>query len=134
MPRLAVAVFSLVAIAACGHAKAPVAPGAVAALSSLDDVMEAQEHAAEPHFAKVGRASFTPEEFAELGRVGELLQATSKKTLEFSRGPGFDALANQLGANAKALSDAAAAKDAAGASKALGDTKATCDTCHSQFH
>jgi len=119
---------------ACGHATAPVSPAGVASLATLDDVMETQEHAAEPQFARIGSGSFTDAEYAELARVGEILQATSKKTLEFTRGPEFDGFANQLGASAKALADAAAAKDATAVSKALGDAKATCAACHSKFH
>ena len=118
----------------CGHDRAAVTPADVASLGTLDDVMEAQEHAAEPHFSKLDRTTFSSEEFASLTRLGELLQATSAKTLEYSRGPAFDELAKRLGTNAKALATAATASDAAGVSRALGEAKATCDACHSQFH
>jgi cytochrome c556 len=102
-------------------------------LTKLDDVMHAQATIADPQFKKIGAASYSDADWAAFADAGARLQVSAAKTKTFSKGAGFDELANQLAAHAKSLADAAAAKDAAGASKALSDMKATCKSCHKQF-
>jgi cytochrome c556 len=108
-------------------------PDQINQLTKLEQVMDVQSTIADPQFKKIGLPSYTDADFAAFADVGARIQTTSAKVKQFSKGPGFDQLANQLSDHAKALADAAAAKDAAAASKALADMKATCKTCHKQF-
>jgi cytochrome c556 len=129
------AVVGALAQSACAPARAAKTPIAdLANLSSLDAVMEEQEHTAEPHFPKAAAETLSDDDLATLADVGDRLVATSARTKAFSKGPEFDALAEQLGGHAKALADAARAKDVAATKKALGEVHATCDACHSKFH
>jgi cytochrome c556 len=102
-------------------------------LTSLDQVMDNQATAADPQMGKAGETTYSDADWTAFGDVGTRIQATAKKIKDFSKGPDFDALADQLGTKAKALADAAGSKDAAKASSALGDMKATCKACHSKF-
>ena len=52
---------------------------------------------------------------------------------QFSKGPEFDKLADELHAKAEQLGAAASAKDAKAASDTLASMKATCKACHSKF-
>ncbi len=108
-------------------------PAEIEKLGSLEDVMDVQATVADPQFKKSDATTFSDADWAALADMGSRLQVTSKKTLQFSKGPEFDQLANQLHAKAEALSAAAAAKDANAARASLVDTKATCKTCHSKF-
>jgi cytochrome c556 len=103
-------------------------------LTSLAEVMDNQKAAADPQFAKVGRDTFTDDDFAAFAKSAERLQMTSLKAQDFSRGrPEFEVLTIRLGEQAKALGTAAAAKDTAGAKTALAEMNATCKECHSKF-
>ncbi len=102
-------------------------------LQKLGDVMDNQSTTADPLFKKMDQASFTDEEFKLMADSAARLQATSAKIKDFSKGPGFDALALRLNEKARALGDAAQAKNAAGTSTALKEMKATCKECHSKF-
>jgi hypothetical protein len=103
-------------------------------LTSLEDVMDNQQTAADPQFAKVGQERFSDADFAAFGQAADRLQATSLKTKEFARGrAGFDALAVRLNEKAKDLAAAAGAKDVASTKTALNEMKATCKDCHDKF-
>lgn len=110
-----------------------VTPEQVQALTKLTDVMDAQATYADPMFAKRNQKSFTDAEFAMFIDGSARLQSTSLKAKDFSKGPGFDALAVQLHDQAAALGAAGQSKDAGAASKALTDMKQTCKECHSKF-
>jgi hypothetical protein len=126
-------VFLLVPFAlACVHNR-EVTVEQVPTLAKIGDVMDAQATVADPQFKKRDQASFTDAEYAVLADVSAKIQATALKTKDFSKGPGFDALAVQLHDRAAELGTAAVAKDAAGARKALTDMKKTCKECHSKF-
>lgn len=133
--RSAVA-FALVAslgLLACKPPHRDVPAKDVPALGKLDDVMDVQATVADPWFGKLDATSFSDADFTSLADVGERIQATSARTKAFSRGPGFDALADRLGGTAKQLGEAAAQKDAKAATAALAAMKATCKECHSKF-
>ncbi|MEO6951686.1 MAG: cytochrome c [Polyangia bacterium] len=134
MRRLSLlAVLSLsAALCACAPHR-EVTPDQVQALTKLTDVMDAQSTYADPLFAKRNQKSFSDAEFASMVDASARLQATSLKAKDFSKGPGFDALAVQLHDQAAALGAAGQSKDAAAASKALSDMKHTCKECHSRF-
>lgn len=102
-------------------------------LTSLADVMDNQATVADPQMKKAGQANYDDADWAAFQNLSTRLQVTAKKAKDFSKGPGFDALADQLAAKAKDLGDAASAKDAAKASTALTEMKATCKSCHSQY-
>lgn len=121
------------AIVACGPPKNYTPVAEIPKLQTLKDVMDVQATTADPQFKKMDATAYSDAEFAELADTAQKIDATSKHIKDFSKGPGFDALADQLNAKAAALGQAAAAKDAAGASKALSEMKATCKSCHSQF-
>ena len=122
-----------VALAACG---APVKNTPLAefpTLASLADVMDNAATSADPQFKKIGQATFTDAELASLALTAERVNAAAIKAKDFSKGPGFDVLAAQLEAKAKALGTAAGAKDALKTSTALSEMKAVCKECHSKF-
>jgi hypothetical protein len=108
-------------------------PDQIEKLGKLAEVMDVQATVADPQFKKSGEASYADPDWAGFADAGNRLQVTSKKIHEFSKGPDFDKLADQLHAKAEALSAAAAAKDARAASDALAQMKATCKECHSKF-
>lgn len=125
-------VLSLFVAAACVP-KRDLPPAEIEKLSSLEEVMDVQATVADPQFGKSGKASYDDQDWAAFADMGSRLQVTSAKTKQFSKGPEFDALADQLHAKAEALSTAAASKDAKAASDALAQIKATCKACHSKF-
>lgn len=108
-------------------------PDQITKLTKLDEVMDVQATIADPQFKRIGEASYTDADWAGFTDLGSRIQVTAGKAKEFSKGPEFDKLADQLADKAKALSSASAAKDAAAASTALTDMKATCKACHSKF-
>jgi hypothetical protein len=123
---------ALVVSASCVP-KRDLPPDEIQRLSRLDHVMHVQATIADPQFKKIGRRTYADEDWAAFSDVGRRLQVTSTKIKEFSKGPGFDTLADRLHANAEELAAAAEAKDAALASDALSKIKLTCKTCHSEF-
>jgi len=102
-------------------------------LQKLSEVMDTQATLADPQFKKRDQATFTDAELATMADVGTRLQATSLKAKQFTKGPGFDELANGVHARAEDLVKASQAKDAAGVRKALTEMKATCKECHKKF-
>ncbi len=120
----------LAALAACKPPHRDVPAKDVPSLNKLDEVMDVQATVADPWF---GKKEFGEGDWAKLTDVSERIQATSARTKAFSRGAGFDALADRLGETAKQLGDAAGKKDAAGSADALAAMKATCKECHSKF-
>ena len=124
---------SLFALASCGPPKNYTPADQVPKLPTLKEVMDVQATAADPQFKKMDDASHGDDDFAQFADTATKIDATSKHIKDFSKGPEFDAFADQLNAKAALLAKAAAAKDAAGANAALQDMKATCKACHSQF-
>ncbi len=122
----------LLSIASCVP-KRDLPPDQITKLTKLDEVMDVQATVADPQFKKAGEASYTDTDWAGFADMGSRIQVTAGKAKEFSKGPEFDKLADQLAEKAKALSAAATAKDAGAASTALTDMKATCKACHSKF-
>ncbi|MSP58965.1 MAG: hypothetical protein EXR72_01260 [Myxococcales bacterium] len=103
-------------------------------MAELDDVMWAQAQVMDPQFKKIGRATYTDEDYAAFIAAGARLKLTTARAKEtFSKGPEFNAFADQLAANAGELADAATAKDAVKSSAALASAKATCKACHAKF-
>ena len=102
-------------------------------LTKLEDVMDNQSTVADPLFKKMNQTSFSDDEFKAMEDAAARLQVTAPKIKDFSKGPAFNALADQLGQKAVMLATASKAKDAAGASTALKEMKATCKECHSKF-
>lgn len=119
--------------AACGPPKNYTPVEQIPTLSKLSDVMDVQATTADPQFKKVDQATFSDEDWAQFKETSSKIQATSKRIKAFSKGAGFDALADRLGEKAAALGAAADAKDAAGAKTALSEMKATCKECHTKF-
>jgi len=132
-PLLALSVSSFLAAAACGPPQRDVPAADVPKLTSLKDLMDAQATVADPQMKKAGNATYADADYAAFTEVSSRLQATSAKAKEFTRGPDFDKLADQLHETAAKLGTAAAAKDAKGSSDALTAMKATCKECHSKF-
>jgi len=127
---LAVAALLLAACAA--NKSTPI--GEIAALASLEDVMDNQATTADPQFKKIGQAKFDDAELGALATASDRIQATSNKTKDFAKGRAeFEALAVKLNAKAKALGAGATAKDPAAINAALTEMKATCKECHSKF-
>jgi len=128
-----IAPLALVFVLAACVPKKDLPPDQITKLTKLDDVMDVQATIADPQFKKAGQGSYSDAEFAAFADMGARLQTTALKAKEFTKGAGFDELANQLASQARSLADAAAAKDAGAAAKALTDMKATCKTCHQKF-
>jgi hypothetical protein len=108
-------------------------PDQIEKLTKLDDVMDVQATIADPQFKKVGEASYSDADWTAFADVAARLQVTSKKIHQFSKGPGFDKLADDLHTNAEHLATTTAAKDPKATSDALASIKATCKECHSKF-
>lgn len=123
----------VVAAAACApHLDVPASE--VPALGSLEDVMKVQATVADPQFKKIGdEQSYEQKDFDAFADLSTRIQATSTRAKNFSKGPGFDQLADQLHDRAAKLGTAAAAKNGKDASTELAAMKATCKECHSKF-
>lgn len=108
-------------------------PDQIEKLDKLDEVMDVQATVSDPQFKKIGQASYQDADWAAFADMSNRLQATSHKIHQFTKGPDFDKLADELHLHAEELGKGAAAKDAKGSSDALASIKATCKTCHSKF-
>ena len=108
-------------------------PDQIEKLDKLKEVMDVQATVADPAFKKIGESAYSEQDWVMFADVGSRIQVTSRKAHQFSKGPEFDKLADQLHTAAEKLSAAAAAKDGGGASGALAEMKATCKECHSRF-
>ena len=95
--------------------------------------MDVQATIADPQMKKAGNTQYADADYAAFAEVSNRIQATSTKAKEFTRGPDFDKLADQLHETAVKLGAAAGAKDAKGSSDALAAMKATCKECHGKF-
>ncbi len=120
-------------LVACGPPHRDVAAADVPKLGSLRDLMDVQATTADPQMKKAGAEAYSDADYAAFAETANRILATSTKAKEFTRGPEFDAFADQLHDSATKLGAAASAKDAKGASDALGTMKATCKGCHSKF-
>lgn len=123
----------LVAFAAACVPHRDYPPDQIKGLTKLADVMDVQSTIADPQMKKADQGTYDDADWAAFADVGNRIQVTSTKIKDFSKGPEFDGLANQLNMQATALSAAAQAKDAAKASAALSGMKAVCKECHSKF-
>ena len=125
-------VSSLALAAACAPPKRDVPAADVPKLTSLKDLMDVQATVADPQMKKIEQATYADADYAAFTELSERIQATSTKAKEFSKGPEFDKLADQLHETAVTLGKAAAAKDAKASAASLGAMKATCKECHSK--
>jgi len=124
--------FLFVLVAACvPHRDLP--PDQIDKLDKLDQVMDVQATVADPQMSKTGAASYTDADWAAFTDMSNRLQVTSKKIHQFTKGPDFDRLADELHAKAEKLGTSAAAKDVKATSDGLASIKATCKECHSKF-
>ncbi len=122
----------LMALMACvPHRDLP--PDQIEKLDKLDQVMDVQATIADPQFAKVGQDTYSDSDWVAFADVAMRLQVTSKKVHQFSKGPDFDKLADELHGKAEHLGTTVAAKDVHATSDALASIKATCKECHSKF-
>ena len=132
MPRF-IRLVPILLFAACGPSTR-FTTEQVPTLTTIEDVMWAQSQAADPQFKKIGAASYSDDDYAQLTALAARIGATTAKVKkDFSKGPAFDAFAETLSGHAKELGDAAAAKDQAKSSLALQSMKDTCKACHKQF-
>ena len=105
----------------------------VPSLPSLKEVMDVQATAADPQFKKIDAGAYSEEDWSQFKELARKIDATSKRAKSFSKGAGYDALADQLNEKAAALGKAADTKDTTGANTALTAMKATCKECHAKF-
>jgi cytochrome c556 len=134
----------LLVVAACGGGDAgggdksasstTASPEKVGKLGKLGEVMEVQEKTTDPLFKKIGAKTYSNDDWKSFTQASEVLQSTSRKMKEFSKGPDFDTMANQVEAGAQILAAAASSKDVSGASAALSHIKQVCKDCHAKFH
>ena len=125
--------FALPLILGSGCVKRIYTDAEIPTIGDIEAVMHAQAQLAGPAMKKAGAASFTEEDWASFTAVASRVKLTAARTKTWSKGPGFDQLADQLGASADELALAAAAKDVDKAKAALGAMGATCKSCHSKF-
>ena len=124
--------FAVVLAACVPHRDVP--PQDVPGLQSLKDVMDVQATVADPLFGKIGEdAKYVDADYAAFTDLSMRIQATSTRAKAFSKGPGFDAMADRLHEDAVKLGTASGAKEAKNTSDALAAMKATCKDCHKQF-
>ena len=125
--------FVLVSLFGCAPPHRDYTPDQIDQTGKLDEIMDVQATVADPQFKKIDKGAYDDQDWAAFADMSNRLQHTSKKIHQFSKGPGMDALADQLHANAEKLGQAATAKDAKAASDDLAAIKATCKQCHKQF-
>jgi hypothetical protein len=130
-PALVVVAVALGGAGCVPHRDLP--PDQIEKLGKLDEVMDVQATVADPAFKKIGAPAYSEQDWALFADVGNRIQVTSRKAHQFSKGPEFDKLADQLHSTAEKVSAAATAKDGGAASGALAEMKATCKECHSRF-
>ncbi len=133
MRRLLAAASLAASLAACAPPKNYTPVDQIPQITDLEAVMDVQATTADPQFRKMDQASYSPAELASLDETARRIDAASRRTKAFSKGPAFDALADRLGAHAVELGRAANAGDVAGVHAALAAMKATCKQCHHEF-
>jgi len=100
----------------------------------LGAIMWSQAQLSDPAFKKIGAASYTDADYAQFAAVAARLKVSSAKIKEsFSKGPGFNTFADQLGARAADLATSTEGKDQKLADASLSAIKDTCRSCHKQF-
>ena len=129
MPKRALLVMAF--IACVPHRDLP--PDQIEKLDKLDEVMDVQATVADPQWGKIGQDSYSDADWAAFADMSTRIQSTSRKIHQFSKGPQFDQLAEDLHSKAEKLGAAAAAKDVKTTSDTLASMKATCKECHSKF-
>ncbi len=134
MARYVIAVIAVVAVASTGCVpKRDLPPDQIEKLDKLAEVMDVQATISDPQFKKIDAESYTDADWTAFADMASRLQVTSKKIHQFTKGPDFDKLADELHNKAEALGATAAAKDVKGTSAGLASIKATCKECHSKF-
>ena len=119
-------------VACVPHRDVP--PQDIPNLGALKDVMDVQATVADPQFKKIGdEAKYVDADWTAFADLSTRIQATSTRAKAFSKGPGFDQMADRLHEDAVKLGAAANAKEGKNASDALAAMKATCRDCHKQF-
>lgn len=108
-------------------------PQEIEKLARLSDVMRVQESVAEPQFKKLGTGQYSDADWAELTDTSVRIKSTSRKMLQFSKGPEFDLMARQEESAANKLGAAAAAKSTEAANSALTEMQNACKACHARF-
>lgn len=138
--RLPIALVSLALAAFAAHCvpapKKAYTPDEIPQINEIDEIMHVQAHVADPVFGKRDQEAFSDDEFAEMVRVGKLLQATgatlADKFAKDHGGESFASFANGLKAQAAKLEAAGTAKNAEDTRGALTAIKTQCAACHSK--
>lgn len=105
-------------------------------LDALDKVMSVLADAADPSFDIADGASdgkLTEAQFKQMAQIGERVALGGKRAKNFSKGAGYDALADTLARHGAAMKTAAQSSDGAAAVKSALAIRDTCRTCHSEF-
>ena len=127
------AAIAALATVACAPPHRDYTAAQIQQVGKLDELMDVQATVADPQFKKIDKGAYDDQDWAGFADASARLSATSAKIKQFSKGPGMDALADKLHANAEKLGQAASAKDAKAASDDLAAIKATCKECHKAF-
>ncbi len=93
-------VLALCAGAACVPHR-DLAPDQIEKLDKLKEVMDVQATVADPAFKKIGEPAYSEQDWVTFADVGSRIQVTSRKAHQFSKGPDFDKLADQLHTSAE---------------------------------
>lgn len=133
MKTTLLASLAMLAATACAPPHRDYTAAQIQQVGKLDELMDVQATVADPQFKKIDKGAYDDQDWAGFSDASARLSATSAKIKQFSKGPGFDALADKLHGNAERLGQAAGAKDAKGASDDLAAMKATCKECHTQY-
>jgi len=105
-------------------------------LDALDKVMGVLADAADPGFDIADGAAdgqLTEPQLKQLAAIGGRVTLAANRAKGFSKGAGYDALADQLASQGRALTKAAQASDGAAAVKGATAIRDTCRACHSEF-
>jgi hypothetical protein len=107
----------------------------IPSVHKLSDLMWAQRQATNPAFHRIGKKTLDDADYAVINTAGERLRLTAPRLKEkgFTKGPEYDAFADQLAEEGSNMVAAAAAKDAAKSQAALTAAKSTCAACHKKF-
>jgi hypothetical protein len=131
-PRMMALPLILFALA-CAPPHRDLPPDQIDKLDDLGKVMDVQATVSDPQFKKVGQATYTDADWAAFADMASRLQVTSRKAKQFSKGPDFDKLADELHSKAEQLGTTVGAKDAHATSDAIASIHATCRECHHKF-
>ena len=133
--RLSLCIAAALALSAC-RPTVVVTNDGIKDLDALDKVMSVLADAADPSFDIADGAAdgkLTEAQFKQMADIGERVALGGQRAKNFSKGAGYDALADTLASLGTAMKTAAQSSDGATTVKNALAIRDTCRKCHSEF-